>query len=74
MLVFIVSTALTACGKTETSKTTAPTTKNFAVGTMTEGEVPVDVKVDVSTGSFVRFRRESNPHQTLRRLPAYQKT
>ena len=26
------------------------------------------------TSSFLRFRRESNPHQTLRRLPAHQKT
>lgn len=57
-LVFIISTALAACGKTETSKTTTPTTKNYAVGTMTEGEVPVNVKVDVSTGLSVVFSND----------------
>ena len=51
-----MSMALTACGETESEKETkAPAEKNFAVGTMREGEYPVDFKIDVSTGLSVVF-------------------
>ena len=51
-LVFIFSMSLAACGGSESA---APTEKNYAVATMTEGEYPVDVEVDVSTGLSVVF-------------------
>lgn len=51
-LLFVLSMALAACGD---PATVASPTKNMAVATMTEGEFPVDVKVDVSTGLSVVF-------------------
>ncbi len=51
-LVFVLSMALAACGDSETA---APPAKNLAEATMTGGEFPVDVKVDVSTGLSVAF-------------------
>ena len=51
-LVLVFSLALSACGD---SKTAAPSVKNMAVATMTEGAFPVEVTVDVSTGLSVEF-------------------
>ena len=51
-LVLVFSLALAACGD---AKTAAPTVKNLAVATMTEGAFPVEVRVDVSTGLSVKF-------------------
>ena len=47
-----VSMILTACGDSETA---APAAKNTATATMTEGEMPIEVTVDVSTGLSVIF-------------------
>lgn len=51
-LVFILSMALAACGDSENA---APPAKNMAVATISDGEFPIDVKVDVSTGLSVAF-------------------
>ena len=51
-LVVAFSMTLAACGDQEA---TAPAAKNTASATMTEGEMPIDVKVDVSTGLSVVF-------------------
>lgn len=51
-LVFAFSMVLAACGDSEAA---ASPEKNFAVATMTEGPVPIEVKVDVSTGLSVVF-------------------
>ena len=51
-LVFAFSMVLTACGDSEAA---APPAKNTATVTMTEGEMPIEVTVDVSTGLSVAF-------------------
>ena len=51
-LVIAFSMTLTACGDSEAA---APPVKNTAAATMTEGEMPIEVKVDVSTGLSVAF-------------------
>ena len=51
-LVFAFSMMLAACGDSEA---TAPAAKNTATATMTEGEMPIEVTVDVSTGLSVAF-------------------
>ena len=51
-LVVAFSMTLAACGDQEAA---APAAKNTAAATMTEGEMPIDVKVDVSTGLSVVF-------------------
>ena len=51
-LVFAFSMILTACGD---SGSAAPSVKNTATATMTEGEMPIEVTVDVSTGLSVAF-------------------
>ena len=51
-LVFALSMMLAACGDSEA---TAPAAKNTATATMTEGEMPIEVTVDVSTGLSVAF-------------------
>ena len=51
-LVFAFSMILAACGDSESA---APAAKNTATATMTEGEMPIDVTVDVSTGLSVLF-------------------
>ncbi len=51
-LVFAFSVILAACGDSEA---TAPAAKNTATATMTEGEMPIEVTVDVSTGLSVAF-------------------
>ena len=51
-LVFAFSMVLTACGDSEAA---APPAKNTATVTMTEGEMPIEVTVDVSTGLSVVF-------------------
>ena len=51
-LVFAFSMALVACGDSESA---APSAKNTATATMTEGEMPIEVTVDVSTGLSVAF-------------------
>ena len=51
-LVFAFSVMLAACGDSEA---TAPAAKNTATATMTEGEMPIEVTVDVSTGLSVAF-------------------
>ena len=51
-LVVAFSMTLAACGDQEAA---APAVKNTASATMTEGEMPIDVKVDVSTGLSVVF-------------------
>ena len=50
--VFAFSMVLVACGDSETA---APSAKNTATATMTEGEMPIEVTVDVSTGLSVAF-------------------
>ena len=52
VLVFAFSMTLAACGDSETA---APSAKNTAVATMTEGEMPIEVKIDVSSGLSVVF-------------------
>ena len=51
-LVFAFSMMLAACGDSESA---APSAKNTATATMTEGEMPIEVTVDVSTGLSVAF-------------------
>ena len=51
-LVFAFSMMLAACGDSESA---APAAKNTATATMTEGEMPIEVTVDVSTGLSVAF-------------------
>lgn len=51
-LVFAFSMMLAACGDSEEE---APAAKNTATATMTEGEMPIEVTVDVSTGLSVAF-------------------
>ena len=51
-LVFAFSMVLSACGDSESA---APSAKNTATATMTEGEMPIEVTVDVSTGLSVAF-------------------
>ena len=51
-LVIAFSMTLTACGDSEAA---APPAKNTATATMTEGEMPIEVTVDVSTGLSVAF-------------------
>ena len=51
-LVLAFSMVLVACGDSETA---APSAKNTATATMTEGEMPIEVTVDVSTGLSVAF-------------------
>ena len=51
-LVFAFSMMLAACGDSEVA---APAAKNTATATMTEGEMPIEVTVDVSTGLSVAF-------------------
>ena len=51
-LVIAFSMTLTACGDSEAA---APSAKNTATATMTEGETPIEVTVDVSTGLSVAF-------------------
>ena len=51
-LVFAFSMMLAACGDSESA---APAAKNTATATMTEGEMPIKVTVDVSTGLSVAF-------------------
>ena len=51
-LVFAFSMVLAACGDSESA---APSEKNTATATMTEGEMPIEVTVDVSTGLSVAF-------------------
>ena len=51
-LVFVFSMVLAACGG---SSTASSPVKNTAVATMTEGSIPIEVKVDVSTGLSVVF-------------------
>ena len=51
-LVFAFSMVMTACGDSEAA---APPAKNTATATMTEGEMPIEVTVDVSTGLSVVF-------------------
>ena len=51
-LVIAFSMTLTACGDSEAA---APSAKNTATATMTEGEMPIEVTVDVSTGLSVAF-------------------
>ncbi len=51
-LVFACSMMLAACGDSESEQ---PPVKNTATATMTEGEMPIDVTVDVSTGLSVIF-------------------
>ena len=51
-LVFVFSMVLAACGG---SSTASSPVKNTAVATMTEGSIPVEVKVEVSTGLSVVF-------------------
>ena len=51
-LVFAFSMILAACGDSEAA---APSAKNTATATMTEGEMPIEVTVDVSTGLSVIF-------------------
>ena len=52
LLVFAVSMVLTACGNSESA---ASPVKNTATATMDEGEIPVEVTIDVSTGYSVVF-------------------
>ncbi|MBE6029111.1 MAG: hypothetical protein E7226_03050 [Clostridiales bacterium] len=51
-LVIAFSMTLTACGDSEAA---APSEINTATATMTEGEMPIEVTVDVSTGLSVAF-------------------
>lgn len=51
-LMFAFSMVLAACGDSEEA---APSAKNTAKATMTEGEMPIEVTVDVSTGLSVAF-------------------
>ena len=51
-LVLAFSMVLVACGDSETA---APSAKNTATATMTEGEMPIEVTVDVSNGLSVVF-------------------
>ena len=51
-LMFILTMALSAFGEADP---VASAVKNTATATMTEGEIPVEVKVDVSTGLSVVF-------------------
>ena len=51
-LVFAFSMMLAACGDSEAE---TPAAKNTATATMTEGEMPIEVTVDVSTGLSVAF-------------------
>ena len=51
-LIFVLSMALAACGDSETA---APPANNMAVATISDGEFPIQVKVDVSTGLSVSF-------------------
>ena len=51
-LVFAFSMMLAACGDSEAE---TPAVKNTATATMTEGEMPIEVTVDVSTGLSVAF-------------------
>ena len=51
-LVFAFSMMLAACGDSEAE---APAAKNTATATMTEGEMPIEVTVDGSTGLSVAF-------------------
>ena len=52
MLAVAFSMVLAACGD---SGTAAPSAKNTAAATMTEGGMPIEVTVDVSTGLSVVF-------------------
>ena len=49
------SMVLTACGDSEAA---APAAKNTATATMTEGEMPIQVTVDISTGLSVAFAND----------------
>ncbi len=51
-LIIVFSMTLAACGDSEAA---APSSKNTATATMTEGEMPIEVTVDVSTGLSVAF-------------------
>ncbi|MBR0456251.1 MAG: hypothetical protein IJJ01_06230 [Firmicutes bacterium] len=51
-LVIAFLMVLAACGDSESAATPA---KNTATATMTEGEMPIEVTVDVSTGLSVAF-------------------
>ena len=52
VLIFTVSMVLSACGNTEPAPSPG---KNTATATMDEGEMPVEVTIDVSTGYSVVF-------------------
>ena len=54
-LVLAFSMVLVSCGDPETA---APSAKNTATATMTEGEMPIEVTVDVSTGLSVVFDKD----------------
>ena len=55
-LVIAFLMVLAACGDSESAATPA---KNTATATMTEGEMPIEVTVDVSTGLSVAFDSDS---------------
>jgi hypothetical protein len=52
VLILSVSMALVACGNSEPASSPV---KNTATATMDEGEIPVEVTIDVSTGYSVVF-------------------
>ena len=55
VLLFTVCMVLAACGNSEPA---ASPVKNTATATMDEGEIPVDVTIDVSSGYSVVFNRD----------------
>ena len=55
VLAATVSMILAACGS---SKPATPQVKNTATATMDEGEIPIEVTIDVSTGYSVVFDRD----------------